>query len=1100
MFLALLVVLMLAVSVSAVSAVDNSTTITDVSTPAVSTVNTTQTNTVQATDNVEQSSNNIVADNNNVNTQNTKTSTQSQSSDNQNIVKQTTNTQTSDVQSSDNQVNTISNNTVKTLKNTDNQTTNDNITKETPNIKMDNYTSTLRNNVTLNAKIADNATGIAVFKLNGKTISDKINLVNGTATYVYQLPSNYRAINYTLQVIYSGDDYYTNSTAYSTLSLNKIPTTATLNNITSKPGNTITFESIVTNIYNETVANTTVVFKFGGKTVGNATTDENGKAVFNYVIPTRMNQQSYTINMISKQTSEDLEARQSATVTLTQLATTVTVNNITTTSGKTVTVTGIVKDENNNPVLSGKAVIKINGKTLATVTVSNGIVNYNYTVPYSSATIRNISITYANNTKYGGSTSNGYLTINILGTQTSINNITTKPGKTALLNATVIDANGNAVNGGVVVFKINGTTVGQANVNNGQAVYSYNVSMINAGKSTITATYTTNSKYNTSSQNSVLIINKLNTNVSTNNQNTTVGQAVTSTVTVIDELGNNVTSGIVTFYINGSFIKRVNVTNGVASVTYNPSLKLIGTTVQVNAIYSGNGIYNASTSTSNLTINKLSNVYVSNSGSDSNLGTQSSPFKTLSYALSHVASAGTINLAKGTYTTSGLVLNDSVLIKGVTISTTIIDGQNSGKTIFTLNNTNAILSIANLTLTNGKSTNNNSAGAIVSNGKLSISNTLFKSNVAIGINSSGAIYSTNVLSINSSRFTSNSATTDNSVGGAIRNTGSTIIIMNSYFNDNKAIGSNSTGGGAVYVNNGNLYIVNSEFVNNLAKGKSVTGGAVEIVTGNITVTNGTFTSNSVNGTTYGLGGAIGDLDASIYLINSTFTKNIAISSTTAGAGALYAQYCILVVTNTLFENNQAVGSGTLGGAVYNYYVYSSMENTKFIANSAKASNSGNALGGAINYNLGTLTANNLTFTNNVATGNSTYGGAIYFAAQILSLNASSFTGNNATAKSSAAGGAVFAEGNTTITHSLLQNNRVIATANGGGAIASTGNLTATYNNFISNVASAAGSAISNGGTVVSIENNYWGVASPTWSGLLYNANKPSKYSRTYINN
>ncbi len=78
-------------------------------------------------------------------------------------------------------------------------------------------------------------------------------------------------------------------------------------------------------------------------------------------------------------------------------------------------------------------------------------------------------------------------------------------------------------------------------------------------------------------------------------------------------------------------------------------------------------------------------------------------------------------------------------------------------------------------------------------------------------------------------------------GGAIKN-GGTLIVTNSTFVNNTAIGK-GTGGGAIYNHYGTLTVANSTFVNNSATGSSPNGGAISSE-GSAIITNSTFFNNS----------------------------------------------------------------------------------------------------------------------------------------------------------------------------------------------------------------------------------------------------------------
>jgi hypothetical protein len=147
-------------------------------------------------------------------------------------------------------------------------------------------------------------------------------------------------------------------------------------------------------------------------------------------------------------------------------------------------------------------------------------------------------------------------------------------------------------------------------------------------------------------------------------------------------------------------------------------------------------------------------------------------------------------------------------------------------------------------------------------------------------------------------------------------------------------------------------------------------------------------------------------------------------------------------------------------------------------------------GGAI-LNLGILTVNNGTFTNNTST---ILGGAINNNLGTLTVNNSTFTGNL-----SGNGGAIENTGTLTVTGSTFSFNTATS-AGGGGAIASQGTVNITNSNFISNTASGTSAgAIINVGTM-SISGSTFTNNSATSAEAILDANDITIDTTTFINN
>uniref|UniRef100_UPI0037DDCA9F right-handed parallel beta-helix repeat-containing protein n=1 Tax=Methanobrevibacter smithii TaxID=2173 RepID=UPI0037DDCA9F len=254
-----------------------------------------------------------------------------------------------------------------------------------------------------------------------------------------------------------------------------------------------------------------------------------------------------------------------------------------------------------------------------------------------------------------------------------------------------------------------------------------------------------------------------------------------------------------------------------------------------------------------------SDVYVSPTGNDNNVGDVNNPFATINKAID--SNVSNIHLSEGKFIGAG---NNGLTIENKTIT---IIGAGADKTIIDLNKTQFMdikstssVVLTNLTIINGYT---KYGGAIYNNGNLTIQNCNFKNNSAT---SGGAIYSgtTANLNIYSSTFEDNVVTNN---GGAVFSY-SYVGIYDSTFIRNKGTGTYSTGG-SIYINgNSNKYSVLNR---NIFKDTSVArqGGALYL--SYVNVTNCIFENASTTdtGSSNG-GGAIYGSDFN--LKNNTMTN------------------------------------------------------------------------------------------------------------------------------------------------------------------------------------------------------------------------------------
>ena len=257
-----------------------------------------------------------------------------------------------------------------------------------------------------------------------------------------------------------------------------------------------------------------------------------------------------------------------------------------------------------------------------------------------------------------------------------------------------------------------------------------------------------------------------------------------------------------------------------------------------------------------------SDVYVSPTGNDNNVGDVNNPFATINKAID--SNVSNIHLSEGKFIGTGnnglTIENKSITIIGAGADKTIID---LNKTQFMDIKSTSSVVLTNLTIINGYT---KYGGAIYNNGNLTIQNCNFKNNSAT---SGGAIYSgtTANLNIYSSTFEDNVVTDS---GGAVFSY-SYVGIYDSTFIRNKGTGTYSTGG-SIYINgNSDKYSVLNR---NIFKDTSVArqGGAIHLSYGNVTNCIFENASTTATGSSNG-GGAIYGSDFN--LKNNTMTNCVA---------------------------------------------------------------------------------------------------------------------------------------------------------------------------------------------------------------------------------
>jgi hypothetical protein len=261
------------------------------------------------------------------------------------------------------------------------------------------------------------------------------------------------------------------------------------------------------------------------------------------------------------------------------------------------------------------------------------------------------------------------------------------------------------------------------------------------------------------------------------------------------------------------------------------------------------------------------------SGSDSNNCTSpTTPCKTIGRAISLAASGDTVTVAAATYT-ENLTINIIVKVIGSGASTTIIDGGGV-RSVVTISNTTAHVTLSSLTIRNGKAT---SGGGINNSGTLTLTNSTVSGNsapipcirlfmvcISRGTASGGGIYNSGALIISDSIISGNhagsycNANPCSAVGGGIYNHGTLMMVQNSTLTGNSAGTACSTSiscqvgvGGAFYTFGGTVTLNNSTVSGNSAYRCSGvcggTGGAIVNGSGNLAMNNSTVSGNSAGG-------------------------------------------------------------------------------------------------------------------------------------------------------------------------------------------------------------------------------------------------------------
>lgn len=472
-------------------------------------------------------------------------------------------------------------------------------------------------------------------------------------------------------------------------------------------------------------------------------------------------------------------------------------------------------------------------------------------------------------------------------------------------------------------------------------------------------------------------------------------------------------------------------------------------------------------------VRAASTWYVATDGNDANsCQAVGAACRTIQAAINKAAAEDSVNIAAGTYTES-LNVGKSLSLVGVDAASTIIDGG-ATNTVMNFMLANATSTISRVTIRNGKSADEDSAGGINQRGgTLNIRNSIIRHNVnpfsAGGGIASVTAYVGNVRSAATLNI-SNSMISDNTskrAGGGILADGKTVTISNSTIINNTA----GSSGGGIYTDYSLLTVSNSTISGNSALNS---GGGVFNYQGEVTLTNSTINGNSSVGTAIYLsdgGGGISNMGTLV--LNRSIVRN---NTAVVNGGGIHNQFGFpadtvsagsVTLTDSIVRGNIAGGSG--GGMYNENWGFEDGRDFAAVSYTTITDNKAGINGGGIaNMKSGALaTRSNVTLRNSTIANNSAgeNGGGINNNGT-ATIRVSTIANNSAGED----GGGISSDGTVTITESTLSSNTA---AHNGGAILNITNarLTLTNTTLSSNIADGVGGGLSNQGNSTATFNN-----------------------------
>ncbi|WP_297983483.1 C1 family peptidase [uncultured Methanobrevibacter sp.] len=518
----------------------------------------------------------------------------------------------------------------------------------------------------------------------------------------------------------------------------------------------------------------------------------------------------------------------------------------------------------------------------------------------------------------------------------SVENIKTEVNTLVNLSATVRDSNNNPINGGKIIFTINGSTY-TANVINGIA--KYQILFTNEGSLTIIAEYS-NSGYTAERASGILTITK--TDIVTIIGSDVEKDYLDSTAyyaNLTDASGTPLKNGLVRIHVaNASYIRKTD-SNGIAkfNIYLHPGIyELIATniltgetatnTIKVNAKQTANILKDSSLSASNI-------YYISPNGTGTGLSADSP--SNWNAVMNQATNGDVVILANGTYVKyvnyySNILYNIELRGSG---NTTIDANMNGG--YFTCSGS---VKLTNLTFINAYTAKHDAGpdsnktgfdgeGAIETSGTLTVTGCHFVSNKnnwgveggAIHINS-GSLYLYNTTfdktggkkgTIYCEKRTYLYAY-DSNFTNVLAKDGGAVYAKEAYIEMHNCYMANGLvkEGGFLAIKEGSCYIYDCRIISSSSVD---TAPAINVKDGTLVISNCSFSNLTSRGSALwfnekgkngsGLAGAINvEGSASVTITDSNFTNCVA----KADGGAIFVESGSVTIKNCIFLNNSAV--------------------------------------------------------------------------------------------------------------------------------------------------------------------------------------------------
>ena len=221
-------------------------------------------------------------------------------------------------------------------------------------------------------------TSKACIKINEVTL-ENINVTNGRLLYSYV--NDYSAKNYSITIIYGENGIYNSSRWNGTLTIEASPLNIVTNNINAPAYSTINIRAKVLDANKMAVGTIKTAIKINNKTIieENVT---NGNINFSYQLPDEIGSGKYNLTIIVGDSRRYVHNSTTVELIITKNYRHIETANITAGTDDTIRISADILDQNNHLITRpSKVNIKLGGRSIADLNVTDGKIEYDYTLP-----------------------------------------------------------------------------------------------------------------------------------------------------------------------------------------------------------------------------------------------------------------------------------------------------------------------------------------------------------------------------------------------------------------------------------------------------------------------------------------------------------------------------------------------------------------------------------------------------------------------------------------------------------------------------------------------------------------------------------------------